>query len=210
MRNKQESINAVAMNRWVQIICNCILLLIFSFFIINFLRAFSQTKHLSSLLYILLNLVMIFFCVQRRSLRNIDVALYPSICALAGGFLPLFAQPGHSPEILLGHIVQCLGIVFSIGGILSLNKSFGLLAANRGIISNGLYKYVRHPLYFSYEISFLGFLINNLILYNVVLFLIHLFFQVQRIRQEENLLISDPEYQNYCLQTKWRFVPYIY
>jgi protein-S-isoprenylcysteine O-methyltransferase Ste14 len=154
--------------------------------------------------------MMIVFSVRRRFLRHIDLALYPSICTFAGTFLPLFAQPIHLPEILMGHIVQCVGIVFSIGGIFSLNKSFGLLPANRGIISGGLYKYVRHPLYFSYEISFLGFLINNFSFYNVVLFVFHFFFQIQRIRNEEKLLNTDPVYQNYCIQTKWRLIPYIY
>jgi protein-S-isoprenylcysteine O-methyltransferase Ste14 len=171
---------------------------------------FLQTHHLSALLYVVLNVIMTTFCAKRRFLKEIEMGLYPSICAFAGAFSPLIAQPGYSPEILLGHFLQCVGIAFSIAGIFSLNKSFGILPANRGIISGGLYKFVRHPLYFSYELSFLGFLINNCTIYNILLFFFHLFFQIQRIVQEERLLSNDPKYQNYCLQTKWRLFPYIY
>ena len=210
MAIKQLSVHNFVMNRWVQISCNSLLLLLFAFFILTFVTNFLQTHHLSALLYVVLNVIMIAFCAKRRFLKEIEMGLYSSICAFAGAFFPLMAEPGYSSEIFLGYFLQCVGVAFSIAGIFSLNKSFGILPANRGIISGGLYKFVRHPLYFSYELSFLGFLINNCTIYNISLFLFHLFFQIQRIAQEERLLNNDPEYRNYCLQTRWRIFPYIY
>jgi protein-S-isoprenylcysteine O-methyltransferase Ste14 len=102
------------------------------------------------------------------------------------------------------------GIGISIVGLVSLNKSFGLVAANRGIISNGLYRFVRHPLYISYELTIIGFIINNLSIYNLVIACIHLAFQLQRIKYEENLLGKDPQYREYAKQTRWRLFPFVY
>ena len=37
--------------------------------------------------------------------------------------------------------------MLQIAAVLSLNRSFGLLPAHRGVKSDGLYRWVRHPLY---------------------------------------------------------------
>jgi protein-S-isoprenylcysteine O-methyltransferase Ste14 len=118
--------------------------------------------------------------------------------------------PGGAKESLIGYLVQISGIAISIIGLISLNRSFGLVAAHRGIVSSGMYRFVRHPLYFSYEVSILGFMINNFSLYNIALCLVHLCCQLQRIKYEENLLSIDEAYRQYAIKTKWRLIPFFF
>ena len=84
------------------------------------------------------------------------------------------------------------------------------MAAREGIVSKGLYRFVRHPLYFSYEISIVGFIINNFNLWNIFLFCVHICCQLQRIKYEEDLLNEDGEYRQYATKTKWRLIPFLY
>ena len=118
--------------------------------------------------------------------------------------------PVDTGEFLIGYFVQTSGIAISIIGLVSLNRSFGLVAAHRGIVSRGLYRFVRHPLYFSYEVSILGFIINNFSFYNIALSLVHLCCQLQRIKYEEDLLNEDETYRQYAIKTKWRLIPFFY
>ena len=45
-----------------------------------------------------------------------------------------------------------------IAGKLTLGRSFGLMPANRGVVSSGIYRFVRHPIYAGYLITHVAFL----------------------------------------------------
>ena len=53
------------------------------------------------------------------------------------------------------------GLLVVIAGKLSLGRSFGLMPANRGIVSTGLYRLVRHPIYLGYLITHDAFVAAN-------------------------------------------------
>ena len=77
---------------------------------------------------------------------------------------PFLVRPGGSaplaPEIATVLLSAC-GLCVVIAGKLSLGRSFGLMPANRGIVSTGLYRVVRHPIYLGYLITHVGFLLAN-------------------------------------------------
>ena len=54
-------------------------------------------------------------------------------------------------------VLSRLGLLLVIAGKLSLGRSFGLMPANRGIVSTGLYRLVRHPIYLGYLITHVAF-----------------------------------------------------
>ena len=58
--------------------------------------------------------------------------------------------------------------VIVIAGKLSLGRSFGLIPANRGVVSTGVYRFVRHPIYLGYLITHVGFVVANPTMWNVV------------------------------------------
>ena len=85
-----------------------------------------------------------------------------------------------------------------------------MVAANRGVKTNGLYKYIRHPLYSGYVFSLTAFVLQNASIYNFVILAGVLGFKLLRIFAEEKLLLQDPEYKAYAEKVRWRIIPYIW
>ncbi len=107
-------------------------------------------------------------------------------------------------------IVRVAGFVLQVGAVLSLNRSFGLLPAHRGVKSDGLYRWVRHPLYGVYTLAHLGYVVNNLSTFNVIVVAVATAFQMLRILNEERLLMEYPDYSNYAGRTRWRLIPAVW
>lgn len=125
----------------------------------------------------------------------------------------LAARPAYGPiggfeGIFAG--LQVVGAVFASIALLSLGRSFGLVAANRGIRTSGAYRYVRHPVYSGYILVDIGYLLENPSLRNACLFVVVVVFQVVRMVEEERTLAKDPAYQAYCRRVRNRVVPYLF
>jgi protein-S-isoprenylcysteine O-methyltransferase Ste14 len=84
------------------------------------------------------------------------------------------------------------------------------VATNGGINTGGLYQAIRHPLYSSYLVDFLGYLINNLSARNCMILAAAGVFQVQRMFIEEDLLKRDASFAEYMKRTCWRLIPLIF
>ena len=93
--------------------------------------------------------------------------------------------------------------------MVSLGRSFGIVAANRGIRTGGPYRYVRHPLYSAYILTETGYLLENPSLRNWCLFGVVMAFQAVRIVEEERTLAEDPAYREYRRTVRSRVVPYL-
>ncbi|HTE86158.1 MAG TPA: isoprenylcysteine carboxylmethyltransferase family protein [Dehalococcoidia bacterium] len=116
------------------------------------------------------------------------------------------AQPFLGAEGLwLG--VQLLGTTCAIASLTSLGRSFGLLAANRGVQTRGAYQVIRHPAYASYMLVQIGYVFENLSFWNLAVFCMVMVGQLTRIHQEEATLSQDPAYVRYCRQVRSRLVP---
>jgi protein-S-isoprenylcysteine O-methyltransferase Ste14 len=105
--------------------------------------------------------------------------------------------------ILFGNVVQ-------ISGKLFLRRSFGIAPANRGIKRDGLYRFVRHPIYAGYLFTHIGILLIMPSLVNLVIYAIGWWAQILRIQAEEAWLTQDPDYRDYQAQTRWRLIPGLY
>jgi hypothetical protein len=106
--------------------------------------------------------------------------------------------------------LQLVGTAAAILSLIALGRSFGLLAANRGVQTAGPYQVVRHPAYASYLSVQLGYVLENLSLWNAALFIVVLIAQLVRISQEERTLDKDPVYQRYRSHVRYRLVPGLY
>jgi protein-S-isoprenylcysteine O-methyltransferase Ste14 len=103
-----------------------------------------------------------------------------------------------------------VGALLATLAVISLGRSFGIVAANRGVRTTGFYRFVRHPLYGSYMISYLGFLVGNLSILNVLLVFLTVLCQYARAVAEERILLQDPAYRAYAQRVHYRFIPYIF
>jgi protein-S-isoprenylcysteine O-methyltransferase Ste14 len=202
--------SSIILGRPFQVGSNFILALIFSLAVICLVKQYVISGQLSIVFNIIFYSLSVVCALFRKPATKVDLSFFSWLFTFAGIALPMLLLPGGANEFLIGYIVQISGIAISIIGLMSLNRSFGLVAAHRGIVSKGLYRFVRHPLYFSYEISVVGFIINNFNPWNIFLFCVHICCQLQRIKYEEALLNEDGAYRQYATETRWRLIPFLY
>jgi protein-S-isoprenylcysteine O-methyltransferase Ste14 len=168
------------------------------------------------------NVASVFFAVEQAFLvvmfltrrRTNTTSARPSdwFVATVGGWLPLALRPhgGSAAAEAIGATVQVVGLSCVLVCFSALGKSFGVVAANRGLKQHGPYSIVRHPIYVSHFITMTGFVIANLWWVNVGLVGTVMLFQVLRIRAEERVLLLTADYDAYRTQVRWRLIPLIY
>jgi protein-S-isoprenylcysteine O-methyltransferase Ste14 len=130
-----------------------------------------------------------------------------------GTFLPLALRPTNDSSGAFGElaaVLQLAGAALALVSLFAIGRSFGLVAANRGIKTSGPYAVVRHPVYAGYLVANCGYLIENPSGWNAAILWIALLGQLARIRCEEEVLSGDPGYAAYRRQVRYRLVPLIY
>jgi protein-S-isoprenylcysteine O-methyltransferase Ste14 len=133
------------------------------------------------------------------------------LISLTATFMPaLFSTTSKESWPALGLAIQILGLILSILAFISLGRSFAVIAANRGIQTRGLYKFVRHPLYLSYLVGTIGFVICVPSFYNIILAYIWFGLAVLRIYSEERFLEKDPAYAAYQKEVPCRLIPFVF
>jgi protein-S-isoprenylcysteine O-methyltransferase Ste14 len=147
----------------------------------------------------------------RRPADRVSLRPIAWVAAPIGSFAMLLARPheGGSP-LLLCELLQVLGVVLAFVSLATLGRSFGLVAANRGVKTRGPYRLVRHPAYTGYLIAYIGYVLENPALANVVLLCVGTAFQLLRIREEEEILAGDSVYERYRVAVPYRLVPLVY
>jgi protein-S-isoprenylcysteine O-methyltransferase Ste14 len=96
---------------------------------------------------------------------------------------------------------------FQLYGKVALGRSFGIVAANRGVVVGGPYRLVRHPIYLGYLVTHAGFLLSNWSLRNLAVYAAAYIFQVARIFAEERILLVDGRYREYFQSVRYRLIP---
>jgi protein-S-isoprenylcysteine O-methyltransferase Ste14 len=65
-------------------------------------------------------------------------------------------------------------------------------------------------MYFGYVVTQIGFLLSNPTFHNLLVYSAALACQIYRIRAEERALSSDPHYQSYSAEVRYRLVPGVF
>jgi len=159
-----------------------------------------------------LELVVATLFVVRRSPWLVSRSPLAWTAAVIGTFGMLAARPAYEPMGGLEGLyagLQVFGAGLASVALLSLGRSFGLVAANRGIRTCGPYRFVRHPVYTGYILAGTGYLLENPSLRNACLFTVVVLFQAIRILEEERTLARDPAYREYRERVRSRILPYV-
>ena len=164
---------------------------------------------LSTLLLMVKLVLDSYFILMRRFAQDISKSPYDWLIGIAGTYLVMFYQSVDGQDHIVAQAIQLVGMVMQLLALCSLNTSFGIVAANRGVKTQGLYRFVRHPLYSAYVISYLGFVINHPTAWNLSLYATQFLFFFLRARAEERLLLRSDEYRAYSAQVRWRLIPFV-
>jgi protein-S-isoprenylcysteine O-methyltransferase Ste14 len=185
----------------------------FTFLAVRLGWHFMQTGRLTGLLLLASEALVVVLTVFRRPTGIVDRSVPARMLTTVSLIGPLLVGPAASaglvPE-LATVILSAVGLLIVIGGKLSLGRSFGLMPANRGVVSTGLYRLVRHPIYLGYLVTHVGFLAANPTLWNLVTFVVADVTLMVRAVYEERVLARDASYRDYQHLVHWRVVPGVF
>lgn len=100
--------------------------------------------------------------------------------------------------------LQLVALLFVIWGKISLGRSFAILPANRGVMTGGAYRLVRHPIYAGYLAGHVLYLLSAFSFHNLAVYAVITYLQLYRIVREEALLAAAPEYRAYMERVHYR------
>jgi protein-S-isoprenylcysteine O-methyltransferase Ste14 len=174
--------------------------------------ALQSGAYLNILLLISESIVVVFVLLRRRattiSRRGSDWLL-----GFAGTLLPLLALPAQGEPVVPVALCAAFltgGICLNLWAKLTLRRSFGVVAANRGVKISGPYGLVRHPMYAGYMLTHVGFFLSGPNVWNACIYGVLLCIQVGRILAEERVLNQDPAYRELSIKVRYRLVPFVF
>jgi protein-S-isoprenylcysteine O-methyltransferase Ste14 len=110
----------------------------------------------------------------------------------------------------VGALMTASGALLTLISVQQLGRSFAVLPSVREIRTSGLYRWIRHPIYFSYMVTALGILLRHLTFYNVGVALAGFALILCRLHFEERLLARDEAYRAYMKAVPYRLIPGVY
>lgn len=205
------TVPADAARRVWEIGCNVALSLLFLRFAVQQGQAAYETLRLSTCLVLAKVSTDVLFYLIRSLPKGVSVSLYDWCVGIIGTFAIVLFQPeAAGRDLLLGQVLQIGGIALQVLAMLSLNRSIGMVAANRGVKTSGLYRWVRHPLYLSYIVAFLGYVMNHPSCWNIGVYATAVGLWVLRLLAEERFLLQDPVYREYAQRVRTRLLPGVF
>ncbi len=155
------------------------------------------------------DVVTVWYVLMRRPATSISPDPADWIMALGGTLLAMLARPGGEPIVPMAVAVALTGqsLVITLAAKFSLNRSFGLAPANRGVRMRGAYVFIRHPMYLGYALAHLAYLLMNPTWLNALLIGVTCLCQVGRILREERWLQQDRAYRRYARIVRYRMIP---
>lgn len=192
--------------------CNVFVAILWIKFLYVYSWGFVAAPRLSSFLLAFKNSLLAIFYLTRRCPKTVTFSFYPWLVAVCGTCAPFLLRPTGADfeDYFVYQLIMLIGHLIGLHAHLALNRSFGIVPANRGIVSSGPYKYIRHPIYTGYLITSTGYILNQPSELNLYVYLICAVLNMLRILEEEKLLLKDEQYREFAAKTRWRMLPYIF
>ena len=149
------------------------------------------------------------FLVRRRP-HAVTGRLGPWLLAAGGTFGGLLFRPSgaHPPwGVAAGLVLQLAGLAMAVTALVVLGRSFGFVAADRGLVTRGPYAVIRHPVYAAYIVIQTGYLLQSVSVRNVAVLAFVTGCNIGRAIAEERVLAASADYESYRERVRWRLVP---
>lgn len=172
--------------------------------------AFKRTQEWMLLLFCFSEMLTAFFLLFRSDPETVSVVHFDWIVGFGGTFAPLFLRPASWGITPYAKYAIVAGVIIQIAGLVSLNRSIAVVAAKRKIKTEGMYRFVRHPLYASYFLTFSGYVLMNTSLENLIIYFVTICLLLVRVFREEKHLAQDSSYCEYMRKVNYRVIPFVY
>jgi protein-S-isoprenylcysteine O-methyltransferase Ste14 len=211
-RLDEQTVRPAARRDYREFGSKAVILTLFSAMAVRLAQDAVETGHVTGILLLASEALVVALTLVRRSAGVIDRSWRARLLTMFSTFGPLMAHPASktlAPEVLTV-MISAVGLSIVVMGKMSLGRSFGLTPANRGIVSSGLYRFLRHPIYLGYLITHMGFFLANAGMWNLVALAAADVALLARAVCEEKTLALDPSYRAYMARARWRIIPGVF
>jgi protein-S-isoprenylcysteine O-methyltransferase Ste14 len=197
-------------DRFIRISLNLIGAAGAAFFAEATLRAYLQTHRPLGAAFFAEQMWVVAAYLIRRPARTVSRRWGDWLLAFGGTFGGVLFRPvGAHPQwgVSTGLAFQLVGLAICVAAFLTLGRSFGFVAADRGLVQRGPYAIVRHPIYASYFLLQFGYVLQSISLRNALVMVFASGCNVGRALAEDRLLATNEEYTEYRSKVRWRLLP---
>ena len=160
--------------------------------------------------------LLLIYAVRSRAIASNHNPL-AVLAALVGSFIlyALWLFPGgprSSDVMILGvsDVLLACGMVWAIYSLSFLRNRFSIVPEARGLVTEGPYRFARHPIYLGEITAGFGLILPTLLTPHLAVFAVFLGAQLLRTYYEEGVLRRVyPEYAAYARRTR-RLIPFIF
>lgn len=199
--------------RLSDIASRAVVIVLFSMMAIRFGADFLSTGRVTGLLLLVSEMLVVVLTVMRRSAATVDRSMRARLLTALSMLGPPLLQPAHVTALLpqsLTVAASVAGLAIVIAGKITLGRSFGLMPANRGVVSSGVYRIVRHPIYLGYLVTHVAFLAATPSAWNIAALFAADSALLARAVCEEKTLSRDARYRTYQQAVRWRVCPGVF
>jgi protein-S-isoprenylcysteine O-methyltransferase Ste14 len=195
------------------ILARAVIVVLFTIMAVRLGSDFLHTGRVTGLLLLASEALVVILTVLRRPAGVVDRSSRARVLMVVSLIGPALVTPASIPPLLPEFTtvaVSACGLLVVIIGKLSLGRSFGLMPANRGVVSTGLYRVVRHPIYMGYLVTHAAFCVANPTVANLVILVAADIALLVRAVCEEQTLAKDAAYRDYQQIVRWRVLPGVF
>jgi protein-S-isoprenylcysteine O-methyltransferase Ste14 len=190
-----------------------VIIVLFTIMAVRLGSDFMQSGRVTGLLLLASEALVVVLTLFRRPAGTVDRSTRARVLTVGSLLGPVLVTPASIPALLPEFTtvaVSACGLLIVIVGKLSLGRSFALMPANRGVVSTGLYRVVRHPIYMGYLVTHAAFCAANPTLGNFVILVAADIVLLVRAVCEEQTLARDAAYRDYQQAVRWRVLPGVF
>jgi hypothetical protein len=132
-------------SRYTSMLTSTLMACLWGMFSYVHLLAYQQTGDWSYLLFCAAETLSALFFLIRTAPDSVSTDLRDWLLAIGATFAPFLFSPSDMAVWADARYLLLLGSALQLTGLLSLNRSFGLVAARREIKTKGIYRLIRHP-----------------------------------------------------------------
>lgn len=171
--------------------------------------AFALFSRIALILFLMVLAVL--HLTRRRPVRK-HSEWRPKVDALLGllFFYLLLLLPRAPTNAMwdgISALLIVIGNILALLAVLDLGRSLSVMPEARKLVTDGIYRFVRHPLYLSEAVAMFGIFLQFRSVTALAIVLIEYFWQWRRMDWEEQILMQAfPEYEDYRRQTA-RLIP---
>lgn len=166
----------------------------------------------ANLIFLFSEGVVMMMVLLRRATDQISIRPLDWAVGFAGTLAVMLVVPATPlPGVqVVVPVLMLTGLGVSLAAKLQLRRSFGIVAAHRGLKTRGVYALVRHPMYAGYFLINSGMLLANFSAWNAAVIAVWTGFQLMRIAAEERILARDADYAAHMTKVRFRLIPGLY